>query len=147
MSKLPHEEPDPPISDEVLVYRLIPTHWCDVIDGQWVFQSAAFDNASPENSADCPEDMSVVLGDTLASLQRAAEGLPAELPWAGDRWGVAALKVQYLRHDEHQIVLRTPEEEEPAHGDVCGKKNSKRRRRLKTHAWWVIQPPAAPEPA
>jgi hypothetical protein len=147
LSKLPHEAPDPPVGDDVLVYRLVPTHQCDVIEGQWEFQSAAFDNASPEAADDCPDDMSVVLGDTLASLGRSPEALPTDTPWAGEDYGVAVLRVGYLSDEEQQVVLRTPEDAEPAHGDVCGKKGSKRRKRLKKHASWAVRPAADPKSA
>ena len=145
MSKLPHDEPDPPIGDDVLVYRLVPTTQCNFIDGQWVFQSAAFDNASPESDEDCPDDMSVVLGDRLAELGRSPKDLPTDSLWAGEKWGVAALPVQYLRDEEQQKPLRTPEEDEQAHGDICGKKAPKRRKRLKKHASWIVEPAADPD--
>ncbi len=122
----------------------LPTHQCDVIDGQWEFQSSAFDNASPEAEDDCPDDMSIVLGDTLASLNRSPEALPAETPWADEQWGVAVLEVGYLRHDEQQTPLRTPEPSELAHGDICGKKAPGRRKRLKKHAEWLSDPPRIP---
>jgi hypothetical protein len=138
-----HDAPDPPVGD-VLVYRLVPTHWCSVVEGQWEFQSAAFDNATPETEDECPDDMSVVLGDTLASLERSPGALPAETPWAGDEYGVAVLEAKFLRDEEQQRMFRTPKAEEPAHGDVCGKKNFKRRRRLKKHARWLVRPAAEP---
>jgi hypothetical protein len=73
LSTEPHPElPDPnsAVDDEVFVYRLIPVWWCDVIEGKWEFQSGAFDNATPEHEHESPDDMSVVLGDTLAALAR-----------------------------------------------------------------------------
>jgi hypothetical protein len=54
------------------------------------------------------------------------------------------LQVGFLRNDEKQEVLRTPNDDEPAHGDVRGAKNPKRRRRLKEHAEWVIRPALQP---
>lgn len=127
-----------------MVYRLVPTWACDVIDGQWEFQSSAFDNATPQDPNESPDDMSVVLGDTLAALQRAADDLPSFTSWAGDEWGVAILSVRYLRNDEQQELRRTPQDEEPAHGDVRGKKSPKRRKRLKAHANWLVRPAATP---
>ena len=143
----PHPRDDTsesPVGDDVLVYRLVPTHWCDVVNGQWEFQSAAFDNSTPESDDECPDDMSVVLSDTLATLNRTPEALPEDTPWAGDEYGVAVLEVDYLRHEEEQQLFRTPEDDEPAHGDVCGKKAPKRRKRLKKHAQWVVRPAADP---
>jgi hypothetical protein len=145
LSRLPHDEPDPPVDDEAVVYRLVPTYWCRAVDGQWEFPSGAIDNASPEDADDCPDDMSIVLSDTLESLGREPENLPTNTPWAGDEYGVAVLNVSYLRNDEGQLMLRTPEDDEPAHGDVCGKKPSGRRKRLRNHARWVVRPAAAPE--
>ena len=115
-----------------------------MIDGQWEFQSSAFDNATPEDPDECPDDMSVTLGDTLAALDRAAHDLPDYTPWAGVNWGVAVLEVRYLRHEEQQELRRTPNDMEPAHGDVRGKKNGKRRKRLKAHADWIVRPAAPP---
>jgi hypothetical protein len=131
---------DDPVGDDVVVYRLIPVWQCKMVDGAWEFNSGAFDNASPEFEGDGTEDMSVVLGDHLAALNRLPEDLPEDTLWADLQWGVAALQVHFLRHEEDQEVLRTPREDEPAHGDVRGTKNTKRRRRLKKHAVWIVQP-------
>lgn len=133
--------------DDGCVYRLIPVGSCDVIDGRWEFQSGAFDNASPLNDDESPLDMSVVLDDALDALSRLPERLPIETPCAGEPelWGVAVLKVGYLRNEEDQEIRRTPKDDEPAHGDVRGVKNTRRRRRLKQHAEWVIRPALQPK--
>lgn len=136
---------DSPVDDDVLVYRLVPVWSCDSVDGQWEFQSAAFDNATPEHDDYSRDDMSVVLGDTLAALSRSPEALPSDTPWAGDKWGVAVLKSGYLQRSEEQDIRRSPNKVEPAHGDVRGKKNRSRRRRLKAHAQWLV-PPLEPPP-
>jgi hypothetical protein len=128
----------------VLVYRLIPTYWCEAVDGQWEFKSGAFDNATPGEEGESPDDMSVIVGDTLAALGRIPDAIPAETPWAGDDYGVARLEVGWLREEAKQETLRSPEEEEPAHGDVRGKKNGKRRKKLKAHARWVVRPTTPP---
>ena len=133
-----------PVGDDVVVFRLIPTSSCDVVDGNWEFQSGAFDNASPEFEGDADDCMSVVLGDHLVVLDRLPQNLPAETPWTGPDYGVAALEVGFLRNVEDQEILRTPSPVEPAHGDVKGAKNPKRRRRLKKHAVWVIRPAVPP---
>jgi hypothetical protein len=135
------------VPDDGCVYRLIPVGSCSVINGQWEFQSGAFDNASPLDDAESPLDMSVALGDTLKSRGRSPEHLPVETPCAGEPelWGVAVLQVGYLCNEEEQEILRTPQEDEPAHGDVRGVKNTKRRRRLKKHAEWVIRPALQPQ--
>lgn len=126
---------DAPVADDVALFRLVPTDQCNSVDGEWEFQSAAFDN----NDA---EDMSVVVGDTLARLTRVPEDLPERIFQDPGRWGVAVLVTRYVRHEEAQEVLRTSTVEERAHGDVRGPKNSKRRKRLKKHAEWVIRPHA-----
>lgn len=133
---------------DVLVYRLIPTCNCQAIDGEWEFQSGAFDNASPMNPGESSEDMSVALGDMLAVLSRFPESLPIDAPACAanpDDWGVAVLASRFLLHEESQELRRTPQDDEPAHGDVRGKKNLKRRRRLKKHANWVVQPARPPD--
>lgn len=135
---------DSHVEDGVLLYRLVPTRWCEVIEGEWVFQSGAFDNATPLAPGDSPDDMSVCLGDTLEALHRDPRDLPRDTPWTDDEeWGVAVLETAFVRDEIKQEVLRTPQEEEPAHGDVRGKKNSKRRKKLKEHARWLV-PPAMP---
>jgi hypothetical protein len=119
-----------------------------VVDGEWEFQSAAFDNATPLTDDEPPHDMSVALSDTLGALDRAPERLPYDGACPDDdpdRWGVAVLRVDFLRNKEQQEILRTPRDDEPAHGDVRGTKNSSRRRRLKKHAEWVVRPASQPQ--
>jgi hypothetical protein len=131
---------DAPVEDETCLYRLIPWWSCDVIEGEWEFQSTAFDNSSPEAPGGAADDMSVVLGDTLAPLGRTPDTLPSTTPGRGSEWGVAVLQAGYLVHEEAQTLIREPTVSEPAHGEVRGKKNTARRRRLKRHATWVARP-------
>lgn len=131
---------DDPIAPDTEIYRLIPTEQCDPVDGQWVFRSAAFDNSS---IAGFENEMSVVLGDTLAAHERRAEDLPEHAYPDDPRWGVAVLVARCVEDVPEQSIHRTPTEAEPAHGDVRGAKNPKRRKRLKKCAEWVV-PPAAP---
>lgn len=147
MSTTPPESPqlpalDAPVEDDTLVYRLVPVDACDAVDGKWEFQSGAFDNSTPIDESERDDQMSVVLGDTLGALDRIPEQLPVETPCAGEpeRWGVAKLNTGFLRGEVSQEILRTPEPEEPAHGDVRGAKNPKRRKKLKRHAEWVVEP-------
>lgn len=89
-------------------------------------------------------ELSVVLGDTLAALDGAPEDLPDDASW-----GVAGLMARLLRNEEDQEIRRSPVPEsqelrDRAHGDVVGAKGQKRRRRLKKHAWWVIEPAVPP---
>jgi len=128
---------DAPVPNPTPLYRLVPTDQCDVIEGEWEFQSAAFDN----NDGD---DMSIVLDDTLQALGRTPADLPERtFPNQEGRWGIAVIHdAGYLRDDEEQEIRRTPrteEPEEPAHGDVRGKKGGKRRKRIKKRAEWVLR--------
>lgn len=125
-------EDDSPIADDTPLYRLVPLVHCDVVDGRWEFQSAAFDNNEGL-------DMSVVLGDTLEALERKPAELPHDLFSDQQSWGVAAITAGDLRHEAQEIV-RTPRPEEPAHGDVRGPKNGGRRKRIKRLARWEVRP-------
>lgn len=139
---------DAPIADSDEVYRLIKVADCKAENGKWMFQSLAFSNATPLEDAERDDEMSVVLEDTLAALERAPEDLPTEGPFPGGPhgWGVARLSVGFVRKENSkQEVLRSPNDEEPAHGDVRGNKPPACRKRLKKHATWVIEPQATPE--
>jgi len=135
------------VDDDGDVYRLVKVDACQAVDGRWEFQSSAFDNSTPLHDAERDDEMSVVLEDTLSALDRVPENLPVETPCPGDPelWGVARLNVGFLRNDEEQEILRTPNDDEPAHGDVRGRKNAGRRKRLKKHARWVVEPQVTPE--
>jgi hypothetical protein len=137
---------DAPVDDETLVYRLIPVSSCDVIDGRWEFQSGAFDNSTPLVEGERDDEMSVILGDTLEAVERTPDALPVETPCSGspELWGVAKLRAGFLREDLKQSLHRTPKDDEPAHGDVRGAKNPKRRKKLKRHAEWVVEPQVPP---
>lgn len=128
------------------MYRLVKVSECKAVDGRWEFQSGAFSNSTPIHDGERDDEMSVVLADTLSALDRFPENLPMETPCAGEPeiWGVAKLNAGFLRNDEGQEILRTPEDDEAAHGDVRGPKNPKRRKRLKKHASWVVEPQKAP---
>jgi hypothetical protein len=87
--------------------------------------------------------MSVVLGDTLSFLDRLPEDLPERAYPGNPDWGVAVLLAGCIEEVPEQTLHRTPTQAEPAHGDVRGNKNSKRRKRLKKCAEWLV-PPNAP---
>lgn len=144
-------EPDPaeaglgpgdPVPDEIWLYRLIPIELCDPIPGGWEFRSGAFGNST---EAGFENEMSVVLGDTLAFHQRIPEDLPDfSYPDKPDKWGVAKVLTETVRTVVgDQEVIRSPNDDEPAHGDVNGPKAPKRRKRIKKNATWVIEPAAA----
>jgi hypothetical protein len=135
---LPDDDDD--IDGSTPIYRLVPVDQCKPLDGEWMFTSAAFDNSSLEGHEN---EMSVVLGDTLAALTRDPRDLPEQAyPHEPERWGVAALTADCIRAVNQQTIGRTPTPEERAHGDVFGAKNGKRRGRLKKCATWVVAPAA-----
>lgn len=133
---------DAPVNDGDEVYRLVKVDSCRAVDGRWEFQSSAFDNSSPLHDDERDDEMSVVLQDTLSALERVPERLPIETPVTGglETWGVARLSAGFLRNQEDQDILRSPNDDEPAHGDVRGTKNPPRRKRLKKNATWVVEP-------
>jgi hypothetical protein len=116
---------------------------CERVENGWEFRSAAFSNSTETGFEN---EMSVVLGDTLIALERRADDLPVfTFPHDGEHagWGVAKLLTETVRTIiGGQEVVRSPNDDEPAHGDVCGPKNPKRRKRIKKNASWVIEPAA-----
>ena len=79
--------------------------------------------------------MSVVLGDTLESEGRSPISALEKYP---DHFLVAITAGD--ARAQGQDVERTPIEEEPAHGDVVGKKTRGRRRALCAAAEWIEGP-------
>jgi hypothetical protein len=91
--------------------------------------------------------MSVVLDDCLSLHERVPEDLPGlSFPDEPGQWGVAKLLTRTVREIPEQEIIRSPTDDEPAHGDVMGVKNSKRRKRFKKSATWVIEPAAPSDP-
>lgn len=143
-----HADPaDEWVGDDVWLYRLVPTYFCERGEDGWEIGSAAFSNSTEPGFE---EEMSVVLGDTLIWLDRLPEDLPTFTFPADaehEQWGVAKLLTETVRTSiRDQEIVRSPTDDEPAHGDVCGPKNPKRRKRFKKNASWVIEP-AAPSRA
>lgn len=138
---------DDPVDDDVWLYRLVKVVNCKPVQGRWEFQSTAFANSSREGHE---KEMSVVLGDTLTSLERAPEDLPDfRYPAKAEEWGVAKLLAGSARavQSEEQEVVRSGLDSEPAHGDVVGwKKKQRTRRALKKSASWVVEPSLSPPP-
>lgn len=83
--------------------------------------------------------MSVVLQDKLEELGR----MPESILEGRTGHGLVGILAGDVRAEE-QLIERTPRDDEPAHGDVFGKKASARRRILAGRAFWVVEPP---EPA
>jgi hypothetical protein len=110
--------PDAPVPEETKLYRRVhPTqlHWDDN-DGC----------LRPTSSAFKGEEMSIGLGDVLEDEQRDIESLASDKP----THSLVSLTAGYVEGEEDQQVRRTPLQEEPAHGDVCGEKTQGRRKRF-----------------
>jgi hypothetical protein len=132
---------DAPVERRTALYRLVPTSQCEVRDGQWAFRSSAFDNSSLPGFTD---EMSVILGDTLAALDRDPLDLHERFyPSDPANWGVARLEAGCVVDSGPQEVRRSPTVDERAHGDVVGAKGGGQRKRLKKCASWVF-PPSRP---
>jgi hypothetical protein len=119
---------DPSITDETLLYRRVTAeHYRRAAEG-WTFTSGLFDNSS-----DGEQEMSVVIASKLEADGRTIEDLALpDIGWIAITAGVA--------RNEGQAVAHAPEPDEPAHGAVCGAKGSKKRKRMKEAAEWVIYP-------
>jgi len=114
-----------------LFRRVPPDHW-KLVDGEFEIRDGAFKNfPKPERKR-----MSIVLGDTLAELNRDPRSI---LPPGRDDFGVVALSAAAVRA-ECQRVIRSETDEEPAHGDVYGEKTAGRRKRFIPLARWVVYP-------
>ena len=90
----------------------------------------------PSSAAFDHYEMSIVLDDTLAASGRAPadalERLPQEF--------LASLRAGLAR-ERDQIVVRSENESEPAHGDVIGHKTKAIKRAFARSAEWEIPPP------
>lgn len=81
------------------------------------------------------ERMSVLLGDTLDDEGREPLQTLVEYP---DNFLVAITAA--AAREQEQEVERTPLDEEPAHGEVVGKKTKGRKRALAAAAVWIKAP-------
>jgi hypothetical protein len=130
----PNEDPpddDRTVEDHTPLYRRVPpTHWKKVGD-DYIVRDGAFKNfPHPERKR-----MSVVLGDTLEHLHRTIESVRGGEP----NYGVIAITTQVAR-EEDQRIERSPQDDEPAHGDVYGDKPTGRRKKFAAQAVWVVYP-------
>ena len=78
--------------------------------------------------------MSVVLGDSLTTTDRQPSSLAIKVGG-----GLARLRAGDVRAKKQRIE-RTPQSDEPAHGDVWGDKPGATRRALAKVAEWEIPP-------
>lgn len=125
-------EDDPSIDDETELYRRVPpAHWKRVGD-EYVVRDSAFKNhPNPEMKR-----MSVVLGDTLEQASRNPESVRSA---DQKNYGVVAIRARIVREHE-QVIERSPQPNEPAHGDVYGEKPTGRRKKLVAAAEWIVYP-------
>lgn len=95
-----------------------------------------------------PAKLSMVIGSSKvarSTMQHRSTTANETTRWGDpDHWGVAKLNAGFLQKDQAQEIHRTPIEAESAHGDVRGPKNGRRRKRLKKHATWVVEPQKPP---
>jgi hypothetical protein len=118
------------VDPAVLVLRRIsPQQIAATPEGGIRISSGAFQNTSGTDG------MSVVMEDSLRNEGRGAEELVA--PYPG--FGLISLTTG-LCIEEEQEVRRLPVDEEPAHGEVLGKKTKGRSKRFAAAADWVIRP-------
>ena len=125
---------DPTIGDDEELWRRIPPLWVihDDTRGGWRPTSQAFHD-HPDGSP-----MSVF----LASVMLAAQRPPTDAIHGHEHkdFHLASISAGFARSLD-QLVVRDPQEDEPAHGSVVGQKK-KACRKLAKAATWVIPPRA-----
>lgn len=124
---------DPSIVDETKLHRGVA--------GQHVVHDQNQDRLRPSSAAFSHEEMSVVLDDNLVASGRT----PAETLDRLPHEFLASLRTGFVR-ERDQIVVRTPNETEPAHGDVIGRKTKPVKRAFAYSAEWEVAPPQDFEP-
>lgn len=98
-------------------------------------------SSGPSSAMYGPVEMSVV----LESKMDPGRDLASALGEFTDHF-LAATTTEQARCEEEQAIAHTPTADEPAHGDVCGKKSKTRRGRFAKKAEWAIGPPEGFEP-
>jgi len=124
------------VAPDVELYRLVHPEYhvdWDHDENRWRVKSSAFQNSTKPVKSD---RMSVVLGDTLENEGRSPEDARRTKP----TWYVVSLTTHFVT-SEQQEVERDPIPEEPAHGNVVGAKNPRRRSRFARAARWIVEPP------
>lgn len=122
---------DPTVLDvDPLWRRIPPSHFVfDSNNGAFRPSSAAFDdhpNGSP---------MSVVLGKEVIAVSR----LPESVLEGHQGFALAEISAGLAR-SVGQGIVRKPEDYEPAHAEVFGRKTDSIRRKLAKGSLWVIRP-------
>lgn len=121
-----------PVPDAVVLYRRVDRRLLKESAGGCIRVTSAAFKQDPE--------LSVVLGDQLAE-----DGRPPETTL--ERWPGQYL-ISFLARDVRSTkppldVVRSPTEEEPAHGDVIGRKTGAVIKALHEAAAWALAPPGA----
>jgi len=124
---------DAPVEDETGLYHRIPQSPDQIVPDQnrgcMRLSSAAFIGK---------EEMSVVIEDTLRAMGREPGDILKNFPGQY----LVRLAAGFVRRYD-QTVQRSPTIEEPAHGDVIGRKPKSVARKFAEAACWEIEPPGA----
>jgi hypothetical protein len=132
----PHSDDDLSIAGDCRLFRRItPYHMRE--EGDRVRITSAALEVSSDGSG-----TSVHLEDTMQD-----EGVtPAELVAGHEKTWLAWLLAQAAR-DEDLWIIRSPEPEDPTHGEIVGPRGPGKRKRLLRQMEWEVQPPNAIRPA
>ena len=124
-------EDDPTVSDDDALLRRVPPHMISRARNQDCVEvsSAAFTNPSDGSG------MSV----TIRSALIAAGGRMEDVLAGYKGFGLVSLPVGSAR-EQNQIVIRKPLSDNPAHGEVIGRKTRGVTRALKQSAIWIVKP-------
>ena len=120
---------DPSVADDCKLYRRIPPSQVVQDDnlGRKRPSSANFRNSSDGSP------MSIGLGDTLAEGDRQPSDLLRNYP----DHRLASFTAGFVRSLEQRLI-RSPIEDEPAHGGVIGNKTDRVRKKMSEEACWEI---------
>jgi hypothetical protein len=123
---------DPTISDDADLWRRIFPKWkvLDANQGGYRVSSAAFYDSEDGTP------LSLVLASGVRETGRTAQ----DIIKGYDGYGVAVIQAKVPR-SRQQIVVRTPEPDEPAHLSVIGPKTDSNRKAMAKAARWVLMPP------
>jgi hypothetical protein len=122
---------DRTIPDTAILWRRISPEWWqrDPSTGEYRLTSAAFQNYRNSNA------MSVGIADEI-------DGREETFLKGHEGYGIAAFKAGSARADCNQTVTRAPENEQPWHAHVLGKKTGSVQKCLKSASTIVVTPRA-----
>lgn len=130
-------EDDKTIDDDTLLYRRVMNQPCPPVKqiiwddntNCWRPSSAVFTN-HPDGSP-----MSIALGDTLEQ-----EGLSPDSVLIGHENFSLVSFPAYIPRSKNQGIMRKPLENDPAHGEVFGKKTGGVKKTLQKNSTWYKEP-------